>query len=208
MSPALVAPGILRRIPRDFPVRPLRRSTRRDGKTTCGTCGLSWDDDKVTSMTPTPSARCPFEAFHEPEREPAHAKRLVVARDAREASYTVQAGVPTLYTRPLGVETTEGYRGIVNCLLCGAAVLLMDADSATRHNAWHARPGVPMSGRETGRRETFTTFSGDIYMRCECGSADARWRSAPHAPQDEPALRVWCCPACFKEDCKARQRKP
>ena len=32
---------------------------------TDGACELSWDDSIVTSMTPTPSARCPFEAFHE-----------------------------------------------------------------------------------------------------------------------------------------------
>lgn len=31
---------------------------------TCGTCGLTWDDGKVTSITPAPSARCPFEWFH------------------------------------------------------------------------------------------------------------------------------------------------
>jgi hypothetical protein len=32
---------------------------------TCGNCGLSWDDSIVTSLTPAPSARCPFEGFHE-----------------------------------------------------------------------------------------------------------------------------------------------
>ncbi len=31
---------------------------------TDGNCGLSWDDSIITGMTPTPSARCPFEAFH------------------------------------------------------------------------------------------------------------------------------------------------
>lgn len=31
---------------------------------TCGTCGRSWDDDIITSMTPAPGARCPFEPFH------------------------------------------------------------------------------------------------------------------------------------------------
>jgi len=31
---------------------------------TDGNCGLSWDDSIITSMTPTPSARCPFEHFH------------------------------------------------------------------------------------------------------------------------------------------------
>lgn len=32
---------------------------------TCGACGLSWDDAIVTSWTPAPSARCPFEYFHD-----------------------------------------------------------------------------------------------------------------------------------------------
>jgi len=33
--------------------------------TSCGSCGLQWDDAIVTSMTPAPAARCPFEYFHE-----------------------------------------------------------------------------------------------------------------------------------------------
>lgn len=69
------------RVPADHPVRPLRRGTRayvkastshrddcgdlvRPTLATCGTCGRSWDDGKVTSMTPAPAARCPFEPFH------------------------------------------------------------------------------------------------------------------------------------------------
>ncbi len=32
---------------------------------TDGNCGLSWDDSIITSMTPAPSARCPFEYFHQ-----------------------------------------------------------------------------------------------------------------------------------------------
>jgi hypothetical protein len=35
--------------------------------TTCGHCGRSWDDNHVSSWTPTPSARCPFEYDHEYE---------------------------------------------------------------------------------------------------------------------------------------------
>jgi hypothetical protein len=31
---------------------------------TCGTCHRTWDDAHVTSVTPTPSARCPFEHWH------------------------------------------------------------------------------------------------------------------------------------------------
>ena len=34
---------------------------------TDGNCGLSWDDSIITGMTPAPSARCPFEYFHEYE---------------------------------------------------------------------------------------------------------------------------------------------
>lgn len=51
-------------IPRNHPVQPLRWNQKAEDKATCGHCGLSWDDGKVTSMTPAPSARCPFEAFH------------------------------------------------------------------------------------------------------------------------------------------------
>jgi len=58
--------GRVMRIPRDFPVRPLtpRQYARAKDPFTCGTCGRSWDDSIVTSYTPTPSARCPFEYFH------------------------------------------------------------------------------------------------------------------------------------------------
>lgn len=51
-------------IPKDFPVQPLKPGENPPGKTTCGTCGLSWDDDLPTTWTPTPSGRCPFEYFH------------------------------------------------------------------------------------------------------------------------------------------------
>lgn len=32
---------------------------------TCGVCGRSWNDAQVSSWTPAPSARCPFEYDHE-----------------------------------------------------------------------------------------------------------------------------------------------
>lgn len=51
-------------IPADFPVQPLDDDDNPPGKATCGTCGRSWDDAKATSLTPAPSARCPFEYFH------------------------------------------------------------------------------------------------------------------------------------------------
>lgn len=55
----------MRRIPADWPVRPVRKPETAQDPVTCGTCGRTWDDAKATSMTPAPSARCPFEPFHE-----------------------------------------------------------------------------------------------------------------------------------------------
>ena len=53
------------KIPSNFEVQPLKPGEVAKDKATCGTCGLSWDDGKITGMTPAPSGRCPFEAFHE-----------------------------------------------------------------------------------------------------------------------------------------------
>lgn len=53
-----------RRVPADFPVRPITTGQLPRTACTCGTCHLSWDDAIATSYTPAPSGRCPFEAFH------------------------------------------------------------------------------------------------------------------------------------------------
>jgi hypothetical protein len=60
-------------IPTDFPVQPIDPDDPSAiALATCGTCGRSWDDGAITSMTPTPAGRCPFEAYHtnEPDLEP------------------------------------------------------------------------------------------------------------------------------------------
>lgn len=56
-------------IPADYKVQPLGPNDAAEDRSTCGTCGLSWDDGKVTSMTPAPSGRCPFESFHSQDDE-------------------------------------------------------------------------------------------------------------------------------------------
>lgn len=76
----IAIPLSARDIPPDHPVRPLRNATG-PSVCTCGDCGLSWDDDAVTSMTPAPAGRCPFEAFHQYEEEPPEAD----ARDTATA---------------------------------------------------------------------------------------------------------------------------
>lgn len=61
---------------------------------TCGTCGRSWDDGQGTSVTPTPSGRCPFEYDHDelelveaapvnvPDEEPRTVRDLIDAWEA------------------------------------------------------------------------------------------------------------------------------
>jgi hypothetical protein len=39
-----------------------------EGYTLCNTCGRAWNDTKGTSVTPAPSARCPFEYDHDSDR--------------------------------------------------------------------------------------------------------------------------------------------
>lgn len=54
-------------IPEDFPVQPIAPDDpNAKAPTTCGTCGLTWDDAIPTQLTPVPSGRCPFEYFHKP----------------------------------------------------------------------------------------------------------------------------------------------
>jgi hypothetical protein len=55
-------------VPRSHPVRALEPHESGAAVMTCGTCGRRWDDDFITSMTPAPAGRCPFEEFHEPDK--------------------------------------------------------------------------------------------------------------------------------------------
>ena len=49
-----------RRVPKNYPVRPILNPIGIPGAATCHTCNLSWDDN----AHPTPAGRCPFEAYH------------------------------------------------------------------------------------------------------------------------------------------------
>lgn len=56
--------GSVNKIPKSFAVQPLKSDEAAECRTTCGYCGLSWDDSKSTAWTPAPAGRCPFEYFH------------------------------------------------------------------------------------------------------------------------------------------------
>jgi hypothetical protein len=43
--------------------------TEENAEATCGACGLTWNDAAVSSKTPTPGGRCPFEYVHEEAEE-------------------------------------------------------------------------------------------------------------------------------------------
>jgi len=106
-------------IPKDHPVQPLRKGQKAEDRATCGTCGLSWDDGKVTSMTPAPSARCPFEAFHRyPEKVKAPSLKL------REFAVRValKAMVDRLHTVEADESRTEYEHGVVET----AAAVIQD----------------------------------------------------------------------------------
>lgn len=51
-------------VPDDYDVTELAEDDEAVTRLTCGTCGRSWDDAVITSMTPAPTGRCPFEFFH------------------------------------------------------------------------------------------------------------------------------------------------
>lgn len=58
-------------VPEDWPVQPIELEDEAKQHATCLTCERSWDDGVITSMTPAPSARCPFEDFHMDEDDAA-----------------------------------------------------------------------------------------------------------------------------------------
>lgn len=49
---------------------------------TCGNCGFSWNDALMTSLTPTPSGRCPNEYGHEDEDEDEDIMTIYVTRSS------------------------------------------------------------------------------------------------------------------------------
>lgn len=67
---------------------------------TCGTCGRSWNDALVSSVTPVPSGRCPFEYEHE-EEETADRFTLTIelGNDAMQAGPDVAAALRAVADR-------------------------------------------------------------------------------------------------------------
>jgi hypothetical protein len=55
---------------------------------TCGVCGRSWNDALITGVTPVPSGRCPYEAYH-PEPLPLPSAVAQAREKARRGAATM-----------------------------------------------------------------------------------------------------------------------
>lgn len=69
-------------VPSDWPVQPI--TSHQELYTVCMECGLAWNDEVSTSLTPVPAGRCPFEALHKEEATAARdlAGRIVIEFEA------------------------------------------------------------------------------------------------------------------------------
>lgn len=72
---------------------------------TCGTCGQRWNDALISSRTPVPAGRCPYEYEHDQIKE---LERLKARRDRRRVSkYSVWVGGGEINAYPLTREQAE-----------------------------------------------------------------------------------------------------
>lgn len=78
-------------VPADFPVQPLAPDAPAKVRVTDGVCGLSWDDGVGTEWTPAPSGRCPFEYFHDNDKEAGDVASTVDIDDLLEEARDILA---------------------------------------------------------------------------------------------------------------------
>lgn len=82
---------------------------------TCGDCGLQWNDALVTSYTPAPSGRCPFEYVHPEVRElrkllNPNAVEPTISKSAAERIRRAAIRRALRRARPLLQVTEDSYR--------------------------------------------------------------------------------------------------
>ena len=85
-------------IPADYEVQPLDADGVAGAidPATCGTCGRTWDDGVSTGITPAPSARCPFEPFHDEPVLPTSSWALAKLADCGEPDSSTSPGAEWL----------------------------------------------------------------------------------------------------------------
>jgi hypothetical protein len=159
-------------VPADWPVQPIDPNDPPpfSRPMICGTCGLAWDDDAVTSMTPAPSARCPFEPFHADEPEPDATPASVLATLERKHKEAVDYF--ETYDRPSS-EIEGGW---------------LDDDGS-----WSSWEAEAEGGRAEATRDAFAEaleivrpFVSDLTRACEALSLARTAITDPNALHDPP----------------------
>jgi hypothetical protein len=87
---------------------------------TCGTCGRSWNDAAVSSVTPAPAGRCPFEYEHE-------RSDVIHGSGVKEGDHF--PGVGTV-TRVLDSQTTLSGKTFILVEFDGEKLFALEADRA------------------------------------------------------------------------------
>ena len=98
---------------------PQEGHTLPDSVSTCGTCGRSWDNAVSTELTPTPSARCPFEYDHprDPEKPTAKAVLKSIAATAYHIVVSLQTARVSGEDLDALIEMDEKLREIMENIL-------------------------------------------------------------------------------------------
>lgn len=102
------------KVPATWPVQPIAAGTKAaQDATQCGVCLRYWDDTISTSLTPTPSGRCPFEPFHDEEDEAVERRQPELWTVQAAVSWTDKGGFT--HTRQLPTFFLDGrVQGIVS----------------------------------------------------------------------------------------------
>lgn len=168
-------------VPEDFEVKMLADGDKAEDRATCGTCGRSWDNAIVTSTTPAPSARCPFEYYHKSAYDVEELHELTAAAtldgdlqtDADAVREHIQESI-------LGMEVRSGWTNVGDALNAEEfTILLSTGGPALRirgeldqykqpHRAWleyqdWGTPWIEYHG-EGCSQETLLTFCQQFYF--------------------------------------------
>ncbi len=149
-------------VPDDFPVRPLigpRAQSEAIDRVTCGTCGLSWDDSIATSLTPAPSARCPFETFHN-EAAPSADDVAALESAGVDVDDVLESAQQAIWEYALSAES----RTVLDVTLAinGPTQWLSAPIERTQYGSWE-RVG-PVEFLDSWAVPSETTLSDDTYL--------------------------------------------
>ena len=117
---------------------------------TCGTCGFSWNDALITSITPVPAGRCPNEYGHKPSRADRLnelARQCQEIYDDRTAEALGGEDVPRYALMTSEGSADSSYRDNPDLRVFDDLTLLAEAIAGNMEEGW---PPVKVLDLETG----------------------------------------------------------